>query len=399
MIKKILKNSSIFILSEILSKSLPFLLLPYLTRNLGVEGYGNLAILNAIVALQFVFISLSQDSAISRYYYYYGHRTINYNTAYSLIYSLLISIFFGLIITFYFGFEYTITTLIAFLQSCFAIQLSLRQCRKHATSYAGLQLVFSLVSTSVTFFVIELIWTNAYGRLWSIFLGYIFVLFISQYYFHSIKIKNRIRIRHFILYGKYVFSFGLPLVLHKLSIFGKGQFDRLFIYESYSNYDLGVYASSFQLSSVLSVILVALNMAVSPFAYEGFKKNTYKKSDVIKLSSISLIIPIFLFGLMLMVPGKYYEFFLGYRDDNVGGYVSLFVLGISLNIPYYITSHYFMYMNKNKQFTLITLASGLVYIGSVLFFGKFGITYLPYSLVVSNIFMVMLSQFYVQRIK
>ncbi|MCT8759307.1 flippase, partial [Glaesserella parasuis] len=40
---KALKDSSIYLIGEFASKSLPFLLLPYLTNKLGMEGFGELS--------------------------------------------------------------------------------------------------------------------------------------------------------------------------------------------------------------------------------------------------------------------------------------------------------------------------------------------------------------------
>ena len=39
----IMKDSSVYLTGELLSKSIPFLLLPYLSRKLGLEGFGELS--------------------------------------------------------------------------------------------------------------------------------------------------------------------------------------------------------------------------------------------------------------------------------------------------------------------------------------------------------------------
>lgn len=46
--------------------------------------------------------------------------------------------------------------------------------------------------------------------------------------------KNRITVKRLRLGLFYIFSFGIPLILHQSSFFIKGQLDRLFIYEQYS---------------------------------------------------------------------------------------------------------------------------------------------------------------------
>ncbi|HBE5975645.1 TPA: oligosaccharide flippase family protein, partial [Escherichia coli] len=54
---KILKDSSLYVAGEIVAKVFPFLLLPYLTRALGAEEYGQLSYLMTIVILVNIFIS------------------------------------------------------------------------------------------------------------------------------------------------------------------------------------------------------------------------------------------------------------------------------------------------------------------------------------------------------
>jgi O-antigen/teichoic acid export membrane protein len=52
-------------------------MLPYLTRKLGPEGFGELSYYLTILSLLTIFISLSQDGAVTRYFYFYGKRALN----------------------------------------------------------------------------------------------------------------------------------------------------------------------------------------------------------------------------------------------------------------------------------------------------------------------------------
>ena len=73
----ILKDSVIYLIGEIFAKIFPFLLLPYLSRKLGVNGFGELSYYQTILSLLIIIISFSQEGAVTRYFYFYGMRSIN----------------------------------------------------------------------------------------------------------------------------------------------------------------------------------------------------------------------------------------------------------------------------------------------------------------------------------
>ncbi|MEY7679874.1 oligosaccharide flippase family protein, partial [Enterobacter cloacae] len=71
---KIIRDSFIYLTGDLLSRSIPFLLLPYLTRMLGSDGFGELSYYQIVIALGLIFIVFSQDGALVRYYYKYGRN-------------------------------------------------------------------------------------------------------------------------------------------------------------------------------------------------------------------------------------------------------------------------------------------------------------------------------------
>ena len=74
------KNAKVDILTylfgELISKGIPFFVLPYLTRTLGGQEYGELAFSMTLVGLVSILISLSFDGSIVRYYYRYGKNSL-----------------------------------------------------------------------------------------------------------------------------------------------------------------------------------------------------------------------------------------------------------------------------------------------------------------------------------
>mgnify|MGYP002656221549 CR=1 FL=1 len=60
----LIKDSSIYLIGELSAKCVPFLLLPYLSRKLGVEGFGKLSYYQTFLP-------------VARYFYVYGKRSLN----------------------------------------------------------------------------------------------------------------------------------------------------------------------------------------------------------------------------------------------------------------------------------------------------------------------------------
>lgn len=89
---KILKDSFIYLIGELFAKSLPFLMLPYLTRKLGPEGFGELSYYLTWLVLFGVFVGLSQEGAVTRYFYFYGKKALNTIVKAGYLYNFIISI-------------------------------------------------------------------------------------------------------------------------------------------------------------------------------------------------------------------------------------------------------------------------------------------------------------------
>ena len=70
----LLKDSLIYVVGEMTAKAVPFLLLPYLTRVLGTTGFGDLSYYLSLTAFILIAMSLSQNGALTRYFYVYGRH-------------------------------------------------------------------------------------------------------------------------------------------------------------------------------------------------------------------------------------------------------------------------------------------------------------------------------------
>ena len=152
---KILKDSAVYLLGELFAKALPFLLLPYLTRKLGAAGFGELSYYQTVLSLLALAFGLSQDGAITRYFYFYGKRNLPNVLRTGGLYTLALTLL-GLLFAWWrqswiLGF----VVLTAGSQTLLGTQLAWRQCQKRALPYVAIQISSSALSAVLTVLLLE----------------------------------------------------------------------------------------------------------------------------------------------------------------------------------------------------------------------------------------------------
>ncbi|MBV6525332.1 oligosaccharide flippase family protein, partial [Ursidibacter maritimus] len=358
-----IKDSFIYLSGEIISKSVPFLLLPYLSRKLGVEGYGELSYYQTFLSLFVIFIGLSQDGAVARYFYVYGKRSLNLvvNTgyAYALCMGSLILIICWVVKSEIIAY----IVLTAIFQVFLSVQLSIRQCQKQAISYTIIQLSSSFIAAVMTVAMLEIYQTQLVEKRFLALLFANSIVVTSAYILYNRKNKGRIySIRSYKTAFLYFMAFGLPMLLHHGSMFIKGQLDRIFIYHQFSQVELGLYAMGVQISAILSVAILAINKALVPYLFEKLKEGVIKLKDLHTYTLYSLIAVPIPSLVALVIPETVFTWILGGEFIGVKYYVILFLFSTSLTIPYLFLVNYLFYHGKTKQISFCSVLSTGIYL-------------------------------------
>lgn len=175
---KVLKDSVIYLFGEVLSKIFPFFLLPYLTRNLSINGFAEYSYLYSLYVLFSIIMLISQDGVISRYYFYYGKRCQPVVFIAGLTISLCIMIAFFVLFNILDMSQYIVICIASLSTSLISVQLRLRQCRKHAISYVKIVLFNTLLTFIFTVSVFELYGGNEYTFFYCLTFSNILVLYL-----------------------------------------------------------------------------------------------------------------------------------------------------------------------------------------------------------------------------
>ncbi|MGX2975267.1 oligosaccharide flippase family protein [Ursidibacter arcticus] len=380
---KAVKDSFIYLSGELISKSVPFLLLPYLSRKLGVEGYGELSYYQTFLSLFVIFIGLSQDGAVARYFYVYGKRSLNLvvNTGYA--YTLCMGSLMLIICWVVKSEIMAYIVLTAIFQVFLSVQLSIRQCQKQAIPYTMIQLSSSLISTVITVAMLEIYQTELVEKRFLALLFANSIVVTLAYILYNRKNKGRIyNIRSYKTAFLYFMAFGLPMLLHHGSIFIKGQLDRIFIYHQFSEVELGLYAMGVQISAILSVAILAINKALVPYLFEKLKEGVIKLKDLHKYALYSLIVVPIPSLVALVIPETVFTWVLGSEFIGVKYYVIVFLFATSLTIPYLFLVNYLFYHGKTKQISFCSMLSTLLYFMALSGLILTEIKYIPYASII-----------------
>ncbi|MDO9645894.1 flippase [Glaesserella parasuis] len=380
---KVIKDSAIYLFGELVSKSIPFLLLPYLSRKLGVEGFGELSYYQTFLALFAIFIGLSQDGAVARYFYRYGKRSLDLVVTTGYAYTITIGAL-GLIACWVAKSEIMFYLVLSSIFQVFlAVQLSIRQCQKQAFPYTLIQLGSAITNAVFTVLILEIYETALVEkRIIAVLCSNIFIAVLA-YIIYKRKTATKIfSIAQYKLALWYVIAFGFPMIFHHGSFFIKGQLDRIFIYHRFSEADLGLYAMGVQIASILSVVILAINKALVPYLFERLKQGTVTLKHLQKWAMYSLFIVPIPSLITLLIPEQLFLWLLGEQFQGVKYYVALFLLSTSLIIPYLFLVNYLFYHGKTKQISYCSVLSTGIYLialGGLMFTE---ISYIPWASVV-----------------
>lgn len=395
---KIKKTISIYFIGEIFNRVLPIFLLPYLTRSLGANQFGELSLFSSYSAIFLLFISLSVPAALARYRYRYGNNGIIIIKVLGFFLSLIVFITFLI-----FNKLYTNNELITFalfnsiLQAIFYLFLSDFQSNNLPKKYLFFQIMNGILSTLLTLFYFEFDEYNIFNRMFALNLSLSIVVLICILKTNS-KFKN-LKYNRLKLISIYLFFYCIPITIQTLSTVFKSNFDRLIINEIYTSDQLGVYSLASQVGMIYLVIGMTLNKAITPYLYSLVKK----KELGIYFTRINLIYSFLLCILpgviSFLIPNVIWSFVFGKEFSNSGEIIPLFIIAHVPSLINFLLVIPLNYFGDAKIMSKGALYSALLYIIFLLPVTEAGILYIPLLLFLTNMFSLLYYFYNVKNIK
>jgi O-antigen/teichoic acid export membrane protein len=273
---KIIKNTSIYAIGNILPTAAGFFLLPIYTRYLSPADYGivsSMQVLNTIVAVIF---TLAIDHSVYRLYWdyrtekekkdYLGTITITL-CAISVIVLILLFLFRGFVgliyksIPFYPFYAYAIIT--AFISVFGLVPKIYLQLKQKAGSFVILSIIQFVVNTAFILWYIVGLKAGPEGMLKGQMVGGGVMLPIFLFLaFRMINFSFKPEILRESL------KFSLPMIPALLSAWVLNLSDRIFIERYFSLADVGIYSLGYKIAGLVLILAAAFNVAYEPIFYK-----------------------------------------------------------------------------------------------------------------------------------
>ncbi|MFL1010594.1 oligosaccharide flippase family protein [Flavisericum labens] len=365
------KTASIYVVVEFLNKSVPFILLPILTRYLTPSEYGTLSLFTVYIYILMIICSLGLTSSISVNFNQL-HRTsvpVSNSTSFIIIFVcwglvLLLSLFFGPFIAELSGIPIfwlicifpIVLANIYFLNYTNLLQLDMRPFK-----FSAFQLSKSFLEGGLSIILVVVFLRSWVGRAEAMLVVSIIFLIIVLYF----MIKDNYLSRKIIFSKKYAkdnLSFAIPLVPHQISYWIKTGLDRYLIAFLISQEAVGIYSAGYQVGFSLFVLVSAVNQAIIPYLYRKLKnEKDIDKQRLVNLTYKYFFILIVLGVLANIFLPKILTILIGDNYSEASSIIPYLIFSAVIHGMYLMVLNYIFYFKESKKLALVTFSTGILH--------------------------------------
>lgn len=312
--KKLLKNSSLYSIVQILQKSIGLFLLPLYTSILEPSDKGISDLVATIVAVLSVFYTFAITSSVIRFYtdYKEDKKKLSEFWGTCVTFVLVNGIFMTIILTLtqrfilipitnyevaFFPFIF-IGLISITLNPVYTVFQSTLQAKENSKQYASNNFCYFIVNLFLNIlFVAVFRWGGLGVLLASAITDGIFFIYTIIVFLPTVKLGiNKI-------YLKEALRYSLPLLPHMLSGWVIGMIDRVFInlFNGLSN--TAIYTTAYSFGNIINVITSAINQAYVPWFFSKMKKKQENEMSIVRISEYLTVFYGFLaMGMSLFAP-------------------------------------------------------------------------------------------------
>lgn len=375
------KNIIIYLFSDLLSKALPFLFIPLLTKYLNPEQYGNIALFNLWVEISVIFIIMGGNSYYKiEFWAAKNPISLLYNIIFNVTLLFLAVLFISIPFCLYFETIYLISIfpailLCAFMQSLLYLYISYYQCNEKASTVGAINLFFSLCNSLLMVFFLTVVGMKESSRYWSFGLS----LALSVFFVAIIlSLKNKVRMDTKINIS--LLKFGAGVFPHAISWWARSGVERLLIGWYLSISSLGVYSLAMQLTSLMPLFCNAINQSFIPKIIRNLNEKKIRETKIILLKA-ELIVMIVCAVSAIIMP-VVLKIFLDYRYLAALEYLPYMILVFIFQSVIVFYSNVLYFYKKVNYLSVITFFSSGLHVILVIFLMKY--TFSIYAVIISS---------------
>ncbi|GAB6163062.1 oligosaccharide flippase family protein [Desulfothermus naphthae] len=397
---KIIKNSCVYIGTEIINKAIPFLLLPIITQYLTPREYGIYGMYQVFLSFLSPFVRMSLDINITKNFFKVSKEELS-KTISSLIIVLHLNVLLGMLGVFVISMFFDnplgipnetlyIMPIIIYAQTINLFNLTILRNEEKAIEYGIIQILITFLNFLITLILLIVFNEGWKSLIYGILIAQLFTMFFSFY-----SIGKKFSLFEGLYPLREIYSVSLPLIFHLLG--GSIIFlsDRVFVQQIVGLKEVGFYAIGCQFGSITMILINAIIMAINPWMY----RNLAKRVNISK--AIYLLMIGFLFLGITVWLGSYLIFPLIVHSRYLSGRSIIFWISLAFVFRGWYQIFYNVVVSEGKTniFMYITFSTSLLNLILNCFLIKLnGFVGAAQATFLSFLFMFFVTLFYVKKL-
>ena len=366
---KLLSNSVIYMVSNVINASVPFLLLPFLTSNLSTAQFGLVSLFMTFSGFISPFIGMNSEgsimvnftnSSITKKLFIWNCIFVSFC---SLLILLTTIIIFNTHLSRITSLPLTLLVLaviVAFFKFQIDLLLAIKQSFGYSIQYGLIQIGYSILNVLLTFIFINKMESKLDGRLYGILLSTILFAFFSWIHLKRI---NLIQIKNYKKYINAILSFGFGLLPHSIGGLILVLINRFIVAKIMGLEAAGIYSLASQIALVIGFITLSFNNAYVPWLYNKISNSLESKDEkirIVRLTYLYFIALLIFTVLYVCIAPHIFKIFIDQKFDQVYKLLPFIAFGYWFQGLYFMVVNYIIFLKKTVIQSVITVFTGLI---------------------------------------
>ena len=364
---KIFRHSSVYILSEVVQRGIPFFLLPVLTRYLSTADYGIIATFMVYLQIIGIIAGLNTNSAIIVNFFQLSKENLKVyvSNVFNVLAASFLFILLGLLI-----FQAPLAgklsipsqwliygLVIAAARFLIVSNLSLWQAEQRPKIYGVFNVARTATDVSLSLLLVVGFGMSWAGRLYGVVTTAVVFGMASLWVIHN---RGYYRFQFKTEYIKDALNFGIPLIPHRIAIWVLTGIDRIFIVSLLGTAATGVYAVGFQIGLIVTIIANGISRAFGPYLFKKLSANRDgDKEKLVGLTYLLFIGMLCIAGILSLMSPWIFKIFIGKNFHEASQFVIWIAFGQAFQGMYSMVVDYISYTKKTKLIGMVTISVGL----------------------------------------
>jgi O-antigen/teichoic acid export membrane protein len=363
----VFKSSSIYLLTSIINRAIPFLLLPFLTKYLSPEEYGIVTIITIIISFSYPLMNMSGNLLIAKNYFVNKDqiKAINSNHFIIVILSFFVLLVTYTLLTQVFNVKFdvpyywiVIVLFVGIFNSVNLNYITILRCSNRVYKYGQYEILKSVVNVGVSILLVVSFKMSWQGRAWGIIVSLVMYGLLSFYRQKKEDVLD-------FTFNKEVFKtnwkFVFPLIPLTLSNMVMNFSDRFFIKEIVGIKALGLYSVGYTLGMSILVYTESFSKAWQPWFFEK-AKNFNENSRIIYKSVFYYFISLCVLPLVIFAGSKYviYPYLINKQFAFSLNYVLGVAFAYSLQAIFIVLYSVLIWLDKTKIIGIASISTLVV---------------------------------------